>query len=204
LMAENTELVRQSPYLFHVRAAQSLAPADYAKFAQAQLDYQQMFWQREGDPRTLPARVKVRNFIGNALSVGALFIPAHQLGVANGVQVMANSGLAEDIGNLPREARAALVPAALPALDTSAYRQIEVRRVEFQPDTPGEIIIAYKTDKTPEAEQAALIKAIVTLAGADTTPDAVEAARQADYEKRVAVWDASVASQPDGASHGGI
>ena len=86
-----------------------------------------------------------------------------------------------------------MIPAVLPALDTNAYRRIDVRRVDFRPDSPGEIVIAYKTEKTPQAEQDALVKAIVALAAADTTADAVDAARQTDFKERVAIWDACVA-----------
>lgn len=193
LAAQQTTLVRKSAYLFHVADATTLAPDDYPKFARAQLDYRQLFVRREGDPRSLPERVRVRNIAGDALSIGALFIPVPGLGTAAGAQVMANSGIAEDLGNVPRPARAALIPAVLPALDTGAYRQIDVRRVDFRPDSPGEIVIAYKTEKTPQAEQDALVKAIVALAAADTTADAVDAARQTDFKERVAIWDACVA-----------
>jgi len=194
LKALGTELVRKSAYLFHVLDATPLAPADYPKFAKAQLDYRQLFVRREGDPNTLPSRMRARDIAGDVLSIGALFIPGHALGTGAGANVMMNSGFAEDIGNIPRPARASMIPAALPALDTTAYQQIDVRRVDFKPDTPGEIIIAYKAAKTPEVEREALVKAIVTLAGADTNPDAVAAARKADFKERVSMWDACVAN----------
>lgn len=193
LTARGTTLVRRSAYLFHVLDATVLAPPDYAKFAKAQLDYRQLLVRREGDPRTLPARVRFRNIAGDALSIGALFIPVPDLGTAAGAQAMANSGIAEDLGNVPRPARAALIPAVLPSLDTGAYRQIDVRRVDFRPDTPGEIVIAYRSEKTPQAEQDALVQAIVALAGADTTADEVDSARQTDFKERVEMWDACVA-----------
>lgn len=194
LAAQNTQLVRKSDYLFHVLDAAALTPADYPAFAKAQLDYREMFVEREGDPQTLQGRLRVHKFFGNVLSIGSLFIPVHGLGTGQVAEMMMNSGLAEDIGNIPGPARAALIPAALPSIDASAYREIDVRRVDFTPEAPGEIIIAYKAEKTPEAEQEALIKAIVTVAGADTTPDAVEAARQADFQDRVSMWDACVAN----------
>jgi hypothetical protein len=194
LKAHDIELVRRSAYLFHVLDATPLTPMDYPSLAKAQLDYRQLFVLREGDPNTLPSRMRTRDIAGDLLSIGALFIPGHALGTGIGANVMMNSGFAEDIGNIPRAARAAMIPAALPALDTTAYRQIDVRRVDFRPDAPGEIIIAYKTTKTPEVEQAALVKAIVTLTGADTSPDAVSAAREADFKERVSMWDACVAS----------
>lgn len=193
LKADGISLVRNGAYLFHVLDETALVPADYPLFARTQGEYYTRFVLRQGDPRTLPGSVRVRNFFGNVLSVGALFIPAHALGADMGAQVMANSGLAADIGNIPRPARSVLTPSALPPLDPDAYREIDIRRVEFRPDTPGEIIIAYRTERTPQAEQDALIKAIVSVAGADTTPEAVKQSRQQDFEKRVAIWDACVA-----------
>lgn len=192
LASKGVSLVRNVPYLFHVLDALPVAPADYPLFAQAQAAYRRQFVERSGDPHTLPTRYRVRNLIGNALSIGALFLPSQGLGVTAGAQVMANSGLAEDIGRLPRPARAALVPARLPDLDVANFRQIEVRRVEFKPDAPGEIVIAYRSEKTPAAEQEALIKAIAVVAGVDTTPEGVESARQVDFQERVSIWDACV------------
>ncbi|VVD30964.1 hypothetical protein [Paraburkholderia dioscoreae] len=193
LKEKDTKLVRNDPYLFHVLDASALSPADYASFAKTQADYYEKFVLRQGDPRTLPGSVRLRNFFGNVLSLGSLLIPAHALGAATGAQVMANSGLAEDIGNIPRPARAALTPTPLPALDPATYKAIDVRRIEFKSDVAGEIVIAYKTDKTPQAEQEALIKAIVSATGADTTPEAIEQSRKDDFQKRVAMWDACVA-----------
>lgn len=192
LQGDGFSLVRNASYLFHVLDASPIAPAEYPAFARAQAEYYKRFVERSGDPQTLPARYSVRNLVGNALSIGALFLPSQGLGIANGAQVMVNSGLAEDIGRLPRPVRAALVPARLPELDPAIYRQIDVRRVEYKPDTPGEIIIAYRDEKTPEAEQDALVKAIAIVAGAKTTTDAVAAARQTDFQERVSLWDACV------------
>ncbi|WP_423383439.1 hypothetical protein [Burkholderia sp. LMG 32019] len=192
LASKGISLVRSAPYLFHVLDASAMASTDYPAFANAQAEYRRQFVERSGDPRTLSARYRVRNLIGNALSIGALFLPSQGLGVATGAQVMANSGLAEDIGRLPRPARAALVPARLPDLEVTNFHQIDVRRVEFKPDAPGEIVIAYRSEKTAAAEQEALIKAIAVVAGVDTTPESVESARQIDFQERVSLWDACV------------
>ncbi|MDF0506654.1 hypothetical protein POK33_38535 [Burkholderia cenocepacia] len=192
LASEGISLVRSAPYLFHVLDASAVSAEEYPSFVKAQAEYYRRFVERSGNPRTLTTRYSIRNLIGSALSIGALFLPAQGLGVANGAQVMANSGLAEDIGRLPRSARAALVPTRLPNLDPTAYQQIDVRRVEYKPDTPGEIVIAYKFTKTPEAESEALIRAISVVAGANTTADEIEASRQADFQERVSIWDACV------------
>ncbi|MBN6738842.1 hypothetical protein LGM85_28170 [Burkholderia multivorans] len=192
LAEERITLVRNAPYLFHVLDVATFAAGAYPTFARAQAEYYRRFVERSGDPRTLATRYNIKEMIGNALTIGALFLPTGSLGVANGAQVMMNSGLAEDIGKLPRGSRAALVPVRLPDLDPAAYRQIDVRRVEFKPDTPGEIVIAYKGEKTPEAEAEALVRAIAIVAGAQTTADAVESARRADFQERVSIWDACV------------
>ncbi|WP_148046460.1 hypothetical protein [Ralstonia pseudosolanacearum] len=193
LKSLNTRLVRQDAYNFHVTDSTPLAPSDYPRLAKLQDTYYQRFVLRQGDPRTLPGHMRARNLLGNALSVGALFLPSGALGASTGVQVMANSGLAEGIGNLPRQAMAAMAPSPLPPLDPAAYKAIDVRRIEFNRDTTGQILIAYKVDKTPDIERDALIRAIVTATGADTTAEAVAQSREADYQQRLLLWDACVA-----------
>ena len=56
-----------------------------------------------------------------------------------------------------------------------------------------QIIIAYKEDKTPEAEQEALIQAIVVTAGADTTVAEVEKSRALDFANRLTIWNTCLA-----------
>ncbi|MGR9587107.1 hypothetical protein [Pandoraea sputorum] len=192
LKDRDMRLVRASPYLFHILDHVALDPAKYADFAKAQSAYYQSFVIRQGDPRTLPDSTRVRKFFGNVLTLGALLIPAPVLGAGTGAQVMLNSGLAEAIGNIPGPARAALTPAVLPPLEAEGITAIDVRRIDFKPDAPGQILIAYKTTRTPEIAQEALIKAIVMATGADTTPDAIQAARNSDLQNRLALWDACV------------
>lgn len=188
-----TRLVSNDKYWFHVGIAATIPVASYGDFARAQAEYYQQYVIKQGDPRLLAGRTGVRKFLGGVLSLGSLFIPAHALGTGEGARAMLNSGLPAAIENIPAPDRAALVPVELPDRDLSAYKTIDVWRVEFKPDLPGEILIAYH-DKTADAEQDALIQAIVKLTGADTTPAAVEQVREADFENRVAIWDACVTS----------
>lgn len=194
LSARDTRLVRKAGYLFHIEDATSLAPADYSAFAQAQSDYRQLLVQREGDPESLQGRTRVGKFFGGLLSIGSLFIPSSVLGAGGGAEFMLSTGFAADIGAISGPVRAALIPVVLPSINPADYQAIDVRRVEFSPEAPGEIIIAYRTGKTADTERSALIKAIVTLAGADTTAEAVEASRQSDFKERVSMWDACVAN----------
>ena len=110
---------------------------------------------------------------------------------ALGSQTVLNTGVAGDIYQLSTSGRAALVPVDLPDFDASSYKTVEVRKV-IQNGRLGQVIIAYKNDKTDDAENAALIKAIVTLTGADTTVDAIKEARAKDLSERQAIWDACV------------
>lgn len=194
LVGTGTRLVSNDKYWFHVGIAATIPAASYGDFAQAQAAYYQQYVIKQGDPRLLAGRTSVRKLLGGVLSLGSLFIPAHALGTGEGAEAMLNSGLPAAIENIPGPDRAALAPVELPNEDLSAYKTIDVWRVEFKPDIPGEILIAYRNDKTTDAEQDALIKAIVTLTGADTTPEAVGQVRQADFENRVAIWDACVTS----------
>lgn len=194
LQARGTTLVNSNLYFFHVAKATSFTPADFVAFERAQAAYFQQFVIAQGDPNALAQHVSVKKFIGGILSVGTLFIPLHPLSAGTSAQVMLNSGVTEDVYNLTTQTRALLTPAVLPLLDPASYTQVDAFPVKFRPDTPGQIVIAYKVPKTPEIEQAALIQAIVTLTGADTTPEAVEQARQDDFTQRVAIWNACVAA----------
>ncbi len=65
--------------------------------------------------------------------------------------------------------------------DFSQYKSVDLRRVvDGQKDRLGQIIIAYKGEKTKQAEDAALAQAIVTASGADTTVEAIEESRKKD------------------------
>ena len=90
--------------------------------------------------------------------------------------------------------RSALIPINLSGLDVSIYQSIDVYNViQGNNDCFGQVIIAYKNDKTDEAVNAALIKVIVSLIGANTTVDAIKETRSEDITNRQTIWDACVA-----------
>ena len=78
--------------------------------------------------------------------------------------------------------------------------------VEF--DTPSAHIIVVRPvdiwsgDSGAQAESEALVKAIVCATGADTTPQAIEAARASDLAYRASVWTARVADHECGPDAG--
>lgn len=154
----------------------------------------------QGDPDTLPGRVKGKKFLGGLLSFGFMAASAGTLGVNAGANFAVSSGISSDLYRLAVQYREGIAPISLSDIDFDGYQNIEIRKVSSnQPDRVGQVIIAYKNGKTPEAEQTALIQAIVTLAGADTTPEAVEQARAEDLAQRKKIWadnEMSDASKP--------
>lgn len=82
----------------------------------------------------------------------------------------------------------------LPIFDYSKYKSVDIYKtslIGYQ--RSGNIIIAYKTEKTDQNEQDALIAAIPVLLGFDETVDQIKAARAQDLAERQEVWDEYIA-----------
>lgn len=178
---------------FNVDKPVALDPKEYGILAQRQRELFKYLVISQGNPVTLPSRVKTKKFWGAIFSLGAVAVGGEKFGAA-GSEAVLGSGTAGDIYQFSTSSRAALSPIDLPIFDASTYKSIDVRRViQGNNDRLGQVIIAYKNDKTDDAENTALIKAIVTLTGADTTVEAIKQARAEDLDKRQAIWDACVA-----------
>lgn len=174
-------------------------PIDVAEFPTI-VQYQQAIFKymviAQGAPATLPTRVKGRKFLGGLLSLGAIAFSANTFGLSAGTNFAVNSGISDDIYRRVSQYRGSIAPINLPNVDLKDYQAIDVRKVTTsQSDRVGQVIIAYKNPKTIEAEQTALIRAIVTLAGADTTLADIEKSRAENYAERVAIWDACSADE---------
>ena len=77
----------------------------------------------------------------------------------------------------------------VPAVDYSKYKTVDIRKVTINVNQrSGNIIIAYKGEKTDQAEQTALIAAIPVLLGFNESVDQIKAARQQDLAARQKVW----------------
>jgi hypothetical protein len=183
----------QSTVNFIVERPVVLEPEMLGEFIKYQRDLYRKLVIAEGNPATLHNSVGAKKFFANVLSVGTVVLGAEKYG-SLGANALLMSGIPGDVYHAVSAGRAALAPLDLPDFDTAGYKSIEVRRiVQGSNDRVGQIIIAYKKDKTESAENAALITAIVTLTGADTTVDSIQLARDADLAKRQAIWDACVA-----------
>lgn len=192
LAKKSVKFARTGKSGFRVQEPINVPPADMSAVAQAQLELYKQVAISQGDPATLPGRVKVKKFFGGVLAIGATFLAMDKFGAVLGSSATLGSGITNDIYAIATKNRAAIAPVNLPDLDYSQYKSIDVRKVLGAADRTGQIIIAYKEEKTPEAEQEALILAIVSAAGADTTVAEVEKARTEDLANRVAIWDACV------------
>ncbi len=178
---------------FNVDVPVALDPANYSNFVKYERELYKNLVTSEGNPATLHRSVSAKKLFAGVLSLGTVAVGADKYG-SLGANSMFNSGIPGDVYHITASGRAAVVPLDLPDFDASGYKSIDVRRViQGNNDRVGQVIIAYKNNKTEDAENEALIKAIVTLTGADTTVEAIQAARDADLAKRQAIWDACVA-----------
>ncbi len=183
----------QSTSNFMVDKPVTMEPAMLSDFAKYQRELYKNLVISEGNPTTLHSWVSARKFFAGVLSLGTVAVGADKYGSVGANSVL-NSGIPGDVYHVTASGRAALVPLDLSDFDASGYKSIDVRRViQGNNDRVGQVIIAYKNDKTDDAENAALIKAIVSLIGADTTVEAIQQARNEDLAKRQEIWDACVA-----------
>ena len=197
LKQHNFKLTQSPPVNFDVGVAITLEPAKLADFIKYQGELYKNFVISEGNPETLPSRISTRKFFGGVLSLATVVVAGDKYGNL-GTNAALNSSLPGDVYQLSASSRAALTPLDLSSLrfDASSYKSIDVRRVIQGRNGSvghGQIIIAYKNAKTDDIENAALIKAIVSLTGADTTVEAIQHARDEDFAKRQAIWNACVA-----------
>ena len=189
----NTSLTSANHYYFHVQNAVAVEPSDFPNFMKVQEQLYKNIVISQGNPSELQKHVDRMRFVGGILSVATVAISMDKFGSLLGAQASMGSGISDDIYRAAFNSRTGLAPVVLTDFDPSKYRQIDVRKVNYQPEITGQIIIAYKKEKTTEAEQSALIKAIVTTTGADTTPEEVENSRAQDFAARQKIWDQCVA-----------
>jgi hypothetical protein len=147
----------------------------------------------QGNPTTLPDRVRGRKVLGTILAVATTAFAFDKLG-SIGAQAALGSGLTGDVYQVASQYKSALAPLSLNLTDFGDYKSVDVRNVTTAySDRVGQIIIGYKVDRTPQIEAEAMALAILSVSGLDTTPDQVAAARADDLAARQAVWDACVA-----------
>ncbi len=109
----------------------------------------------------------------------------------------ASSGMASDVSKLPLAFGRTFAPFEMPDIDYSGYKKIELRNLGLGGDNKGfvgQILIAYKGEKTDADEIEALSTGIVIASGLTAKPGEIEAARDADFQRRKSVWAECVAT----------
>lgn len=196
LKEKGFKLANSNKFRFFVDMPRTITPKEFPLFAQKQRTYYNYSVVLQGNPGTLPDRISNRKFLGGVIALATIGIGADKFGLSGGGAVL-GSGIADSAYELGANLKASLSPVYLPDFDASKYKSIDVRRVEEgareSPVRVGQVIIAYKNDKTEEAEKSALVKAIISLAGADTTVDEVKKSWEEDRARRQAIWDECVA-----------
>ncbi len=156
----------------------------------------------QGNPDDLQGKTTRNKFIGGLLSVGTMIAAADRYGAVGGSHATLGSGITDSIYSAVSQYKGGLVPVDLSGQDLEQwcskpecrYKEIEIRRVTTAaPDRVGQIVIAYKNGKTPEAEEGALAQAVYLLTAAGSSTADIEKARQENRQLRKDVWAACVA-----------
>lgn len=147
----------------------------------------------QGNPDELQTKTSRNKFFGGVLALGTTLIAADKMGASLGAHATLGSGISEGLYNVVSQYNGGLVPVNIGSDDLSQYKQIEVRRVTTgSPDRYGQIVIAYKEEKTQAAEESALTMAIVALTAANSSTADIEKARADDFVQRKEIWNQCV------------
>lgn len=187
--AEGFKLPRNSKNSFIVFAPVSVPTENIASILKMQEYAFQNITLANGDPDKLQSKTSRNKFFGGILALGATVLAADKWGPALGTQAALGSGLTNDIYKVASQYQGGMVPIAVGSIEPSKYTVVDLRRVgTYTPDRIGQVLIAYKTQKTEAIETASLIEAIVALTGSKTTTEQIQAARSEDLKARQAIW----------------
>ena len=168
----------------------SLTPAEASAFTGVQSRLYESNIYNQGNPKSLPDRINAGQIWSNVLTLATIGI-AGKFG--GGMAAATSVTLANQVGNIPVSAQKFIIAAKPAKIDFSKYQSIEVRMTAYGMKRFGQVIIAYKHPKTKQAEDAAMLIAVASTGGLDTTKEATMASRSADLADRQAIWDKCVA-----------
>ena len=165
-----------------------------SNFALFQDDVYQRLVVAQGNPDDLETKATRDKYFGALLSIGTVVAGSKYFGLGRGTDLTLGTGLASDIYQTAVKFEGSIVPLEIGFLDFRNYRHIDIRKVLVgQQPILGQIIIAYKDEKTEAAEHEALVIAVVALTGANSTTAEIEQARKEDFARRKAIWDKCLA-----------
>ena len=170
----------------------SVSPTEMANFVNVQNSFYAVSVIAQGNPSTLPARINTNQIWRNVLTLATIGL-AGAAGGGNFAAAIAGSPIPNEIASVSSDAQKVIVRAKTSKIDYSKYKNIDARITFANGNIVGQIIIAYKTEKTQAAEDEALAIGLASTLGFDTTKEATMASRAADLADRQAIWDKCVA-----------
>lgn len=193
LKSRGVDISMRGSYHWELGLGTELAPADYPVLRRVQSQLYEAQIRKQGDPEKIPGSASARRFMGNVLAFAAIGVGLNKYGAIGGSVVA--TAFAGDIAQLPVGVQQSFAPFDLPELDAAAFTSFEVFPVKVnEGGSAGEVVIAYKTDRMEAVRHDALVQVLVSLAGSDTTPEAIDAARALDLAHRREVWKACVSA----------
>jgi len=195
LVAKQVDYVKEVDKFLCFQRAFTIPHEKVADF----LNLQQKLYEKSitigGDPAVARDHMKAKKVLGGIMAIGMVALGMNHFGALPGANIMLNNQLPPEMFQLVKDFGRAMVPVPLPPMDLSGYKTVDVRVITTGGrDRVGEVIIAYKVDKTAEIERDAFATAIVNSFGLDTPIDQIVKNREADYARRVEVWNACVAA----------
>ncbi len=148
---------------------------------------------KSGNPEKLISAQDKSKFLSNLLTAATTVIGLKIGGFSGGQAV--SGGLSENIGSIPQSFLSKISNNWPTDIDFSNFKEIDIRKIGSDQikSTSGQIIIAYKKEKTPEIAEDAMVEAIYTLVGVDTNLEIIEQSRREDFQRRLSIWNECVA-----------
>lgn len=183
-----------STFSVNLGAPINIQPEQLPDFIKGQAQLFRLSVEKQGNPDDLVTKASNRRLLGNVAALASVFVGMDKLGPAFGSQMTIGSGFSESILTAVSKNRSAVVATDLTevAIDFKTATAVQVRKIQSGGGKFGQVLIAYKVPLTTEVENAALVEAIVALAGADRTPEQVVQARQADFDNKKLIWQKCV------------
>jgi hypothetical protein len=178
---------------FYVEEATQVSKELIENLFEYQADIYQQMVISQGNPDELQSKNSRNKVLGVALATATTIVAGQRFGLGLGSQTVLGSGTARDLYSAVSRYDNSISPVEISTFPLDGFKSFEIRRVNPPNRTMGQIIIAYKDEKTEAAEHEALVIAVVALTGANSTTAEIEQARKEDFARRKAIWDKCVA-----------
>ena len=182
-----------------INAVSNLSAKDAKSFFSIQQDYWNGGVLAQGNPATFVARAQEKRdgtgLVALATTVAGMVVGSKYLGIGGinaGFQATLGTGFSGGMENLISPIKTSLAYVQSPKTDFSGYKSVDIRSVKLNNDRSGQIIVAYKRDKTPEAEADAMRLAIPLVLSMGESAVQIATEREADFSARQSLWNSCV------------